>query len=468
MKQILLVLISCLSLSSLIAQSSQQWTIDFETDKSKLTEIHQSTLQSIITFCEAYDVEAILIEGHTDNVGSKSYNQTLSRKRAESVQNYLIANGMRSQLIQIQVLDYSKPVATNDDEQGRSQNRRTDITILFHPEEVFSNVSTPDEINEFVSLEVDTTQLVQIIDSIVAAPDTQIVELKKQTCKCDERSSGWLIFDSKKSYNVIAPSGNKLFFNGTDIKNFTEFDGDRFVIEFEEYTSMTTILCSGASTRSGNGMLKSAGMLSLKIKTESGRRMYGCVTFEMPSKKIEGMGAYVDLGRRSIQNANWRQSSKAKIKYDETKQAYIFSFCGNLSSSMRINLDIDVPFTTVPMRGTKDYNIYVEHPDGMLSKVIPLKVYNKEHKRLMKFPRVENGTIKVNPKNNKEKRKVYEKEISMNLEDFEFERRNGLIWKYKTKNGNRNVRRKIIKGRDVNIFKRPKIKLRQILKTESS
>jgi outer membrane protein OmpA-like peptidoglycan-associated protein len=70
------------------------------------------------------------IEGHTDSVGSDVYNQTLSEKRAQTVADYLMAAGVsRSSVLSVQGLGETRPLASNDTEDGRQRNRRVEIII---------------------------------------------------------------------------------------------------------------------------------------------------------------------------------------------------------------------------------------------------------------------------------------------------------------------------------------------------
>ncbi len=72
----------------------------------------------------------VLIEGHTDSTGSHNINDVLSERRAESVKNYLTNKGVKSTRIQTKGFGKRRPIASNDDEFGRSLNRRTEIIIL--------------------------------------------------------------------------------------------------------------------------------------------------------------------------------------------------------------------------------------------------------------------------------------------------------------------------------------------------
>jgi OmpA-OmpF porin, OOP family len=72
----------------------------------------------------------IEISAHTDNVGSDDYNMKLSQSRAESVLNYLVANGIQENRLTAKGFGSSKPVADNNTEQGRQKNRRVEFKII--------------------------------------------------------------------------------------------------------------------------------------------------------------------------------------------------------------------------------------------------------------------------------------------------------------------------------------------------
>jgi outer membrane protein OmpA-like peptidoglycan-associated protein len=73
----------------------------------------------------------VVIEGHTDNIGNDAYNQNLSAQRAQAVRQYLIANmGLSENRIQSIGFGESRPIANNESEEGRMQNRRIDVVIV--------------------------------------------------------------------------------------------------------------------------------------------------------------------------------------------------------------------------------------------------------------------------------------------------------------------------------------------------
>lgn len=72
----------------------------------------------------------IEVKGHTDNVGSAEFNMDLSRQRAEAVVDYLVKKGVNRNKLTYSFYGMSRPLSTNDTEEGRAMNRRVEFTIL--------------------------------------------------------------------------------------------------------------------------------------------------------------------------------------------------------------------------------------------------------------------------------------------------------------------------------------------------
>jgi outer membrane protein OmpA-like peptidoglycan-associated protein len=72
----------------------------------------------------------VRVEGHTDSFGSDSYNQSLSERRSHAVVRYLIQKGIQSERLEAVGFGESRPIASNDTEQGRAKNRRTEFHIV--------------------------------------------------------------------------------------------------------------------------------------------------------------------------------------------------------------------------------------------------------------------------------------------------------------------------------------------------
>lgn len=104
--------------------------IFFETNKFDLKQKSEVELDKLFTFLTNNSTLNIEIGGHTDNVGSTEDNQLLSQNRAKSVADYLISKGIDAARLSYKGYGESMPIATNDTEEGRAQNRRTEFKIL--------------------------------------------------------------------------------------------------------------------------------------------------------------------------------------------------------------------------------------------------------------------------------------------------------------------------------------------------
>ncbi|AUM68582.1 MULTISPECIES: OmpA family protein [Pseudomonas] len=105
--------------------------VHFEFNKATLTPGDKEVLSTVATRLKQETSTAQLrVTGHTDSVGSDAYNQRLSEKRANSVVNYLVDQGVpRASFVSVSGAGESQPVADNKTADGRAQNRRTEIRI---------------------------------------------------------------------------------------------------------------------------------------------------------------------------------------------------------------------------------------------------------------------------------------------------------------------------------------------------
>jgi outer membrane protein OmpA-like peptidoglycan-associated protein/tetratricopeptide (TPR) repeat protein len=104
--------------------------IFFETGKATLSTESRVELGKAIDLMKANPTMIIEVGGHTDNVGDDAYNMKLSHDRAKAVRDYLVAGGIASTRVQSKGYGETNPVATNDTEDGRKANRRTEFVIL--------------------------------------------------------------------------------------------------------------------------------------------------------------------------------------------------------------------------------------------------------------------------------------------------------------------------------------------------
>ena len=104
--------------------------ITFDFDRYDLKPEFRPVLDNLASTLNEYYQTRIEIVGHTDSKGSDAYNQTLSQNRANSVANYLGGRGVASNRMIVSGAGETRPVASNDTEAGRAQNRRVEITLV--------------------------------------------------------------------------------------------------------------------------------------------------------------------------------------------------------------------------------------------------------------------------------------------------------------------------------------------------
>jgi len=104
--------------------------IFFDTDKSILKETSYAELHKLREILNFYPELKIEIQGHTDNVGDDIYNMGLSKERANAVMTWLVKSGVSGDRLSAKGFGESKPIASNDNEEGRAKNRRTEVLIL--------------------------------------------------------------------------------------------------------------------------------------------------------------------------------------------------------------------------------------------------------------------------------------------------------------------------------------------------
>lgn len=104
--------------------------IFYQTDQYRLEETSIAELDRLYRFLLQNPEVKVEISGHTDDIGSASYNRTLSQKRAEAVSEYLTGRGIPKERIQAKGYGFDHPVGDNRTEEGRARNRRTELKIL--------------------------------------------------------------------------------------------------------------------------------------------------------------------------------------------------------------------------------------------------------------------------------------------------------------------------------------------------
>jgi outer membrane protein OmpA-like peptidoglycan-associated protein len=102
----------------------------FAFDSDALQTTARGNLTQLAESLGEYPNSDVVIVGHTDSRGSEQYNQSLSERRARSAANFLVQRGIDVGRIRTMGLGESEPVASNDTDEGRAQNRRVEVAIF--------------------------------------------------------------------------------------------------------------------------------------------------------------------------------------------------------------------------------------------------------------------------------------------------------------------------------------------------
>lgn len=102
----------------------------FETNSSTLQSEAKSNISKLAVILNKYPDTNILVTGHTDSDGTEEYNQALSERRAKSVSDYTLGQGINSSRLSIIGLGETEPVSSNETVDGKQLNRRVEIAIF--------------------------------------------------------------------------------------------------------------------------------------------------------------------------------------------------------------------------------------------------------------------------------------------------------------------------------------------------
>lgn len=105
--------------------------IFFDYNTATLSPVSKPELERMTELLRGHPNLKVEIGGHTDNIGSARYNEELSMRRAEAVRDYLVVTGgVDSTRISVKGFGYTKPLASNETEEGRHQNRRSEFRVI--------------------------------------------------------------------------------------------------------------------------------------------------------------------------------------------------------------------------------------------------------------------------------------------------------------------------------------------------
>lgn len=104
--------------------------ITFDFNREEVKSSFYDVLNSVALVLKKYEKTGIKVVGHTDSIGSQSYNQQLSQRRAQSVADYLQAQGVRGVRMEVLGMGETQPVGDNTTEAGRALNRRVELILI--------------------------------------------------------------------------------------------------------------------------------------------------------------------------------------------------------------------------------------------------------------------------------------------------------------------------------------------------
>ena len=102
----------------------------FDFDKAVVKPAGKEKLDELVTKIQGINLEVIIAVGHTDSVGSDTYNQKLSIRRSEAVKAYLVSKGIDQNRVYTEGKGEKQPIADNSTAEGRAKNRRVEIEVV--------------------------------------------------------------------------------------------------------------------------------------------------------------------------------------------------------------------------------------------------------------------------------------------------------------------------------------------------
>ena len=104
--------------------------LNFDSATTRLTPQSQPTVTTLISIMKCYPNSQYRLEGHTDNTGDPAANKALSLDRANAIRDLLVQGGIDASRLSTEGYGADKPIASNDTEEGRARNRRTELVVL--------------------------------------------------------------------------------------------------------------------------------------------------------------------------------------------------------------------------------------------------------------------------------------------------------------------------------------------------
>jgi OOP family OmpA-OmpF porin len=113
----------------IIEKGRQTLNVEFDFDKSTIKKGYYKDIDNLVKVMKDYPDLNVVIEGHTDSVGTAAYNKKLSQRRAEAIKKYMVESGIDTNRLKAQGFGMDNPIASNKTEEGRQQNRRVEAAV---------------------------------------------------------------------------------------------------------------------------------------------------------------------------------------------------------------------------------------------------------------------------------------------------------------------------------------------------
>jgi outer membrane protein OmpA-like peptidoglycan-associated protein len=115
---------------AIIEKGRQTLNVEFDFDKATIKKGYYNDIDNLVKVMKDYPDLNVVIEGHTDNVGSDAYNKKLSQRRADAVKKYMVdKGGIDANRLKAEGFGESKPIASNETKEGQQQNRRVEAAV---------------------------------------------------------------------------------------------------------------------------------------------------------------------------------------------------------------------------------------------------------------------------------------------------------------------------------------------------
>lgn len=304
---------------ALQGQQQQNWQVLFDFDEHQITSDGEHVLAAIVNFIGQVECQEIVLQGHTDWVGSSAYNQRLSTERTRAVRDHLLELGIAENLLQITWFGEEKPQADNVSDEGRQLNRRVEVVVQYKPKQEVAQELMEEEEEE----RVEALPSEPLVEDLRLPLDAQNRAESAYNCHGD------IIITAKDGAKITIPEGMLV-----DCDELA-----RLSVEVQEFTSKKEIIKSKASTYSGNTMLQSAGMILVDLRLDGQKvNLNGCLEVVIPGPQVDGMRPYFANSIGNPESINWAER-EGEIRYDDRLQAHVIEICGEMSGSFGINAD---------------------------------------------------------------------------------------------------------------------------------